>query len=142
MPEQPLEWRVAMGTDRPGGRVVAGLAIILAGVAGFVLFHSVVAAVLGVGLIFASTAELWLGFQYRLDEKGASSRKGMSVTTLPWSDVKRIMVSDSGVTLSPLERASRLDEFRGVFLRPGDLGKERLLDAIHEYGGEHVREMG
>lgn len=139
---KPMTWRVRLYAGQVGKMTVVAGSAIFAGILGVALVHGVLGAILGPAMIFGSTAELWLGTRYRLDGKGATSASGLNVTTILWPDVKRIIVNDAGVTLSPLVGDSRLSAFRGVFLRPGILGQAGLLDAIHTYGGDHVRGLG
>ncbi len=138
---EPLNWRVRLGDGNPSKLTAVLLAAILAGVVGLLLFHSIVLFVFGFLVIAASTSEVWLGVRYRVDEKGATAKAGPSVTSIEWSQVRRLIVNDVGVTLSPLATDSRLSPFRGVFLRAGDMGTERLIEAIGEFGGEDVRRL-
>lgn len=67
-------------------------------------------------MVLGATAEYWMGVTFRLDEKGASSKTGPSVTAMEWKDVRRVLVKGSEIRLSPLESPSTLDAFRGVGL--------------------------
>ncbi|MFI5385846.1 MAG: hypothetical protein ACHQ50_06965 [Fimbriimonadales bacterium] len=90
-------------------------------------------------MILAATAEFWLGTVYKLDEEGASSRTGLSVTRIPWKDVRRAVTSEIGIKLSPLEETTRLAAFRGVFLRFGREDRVRIERAVRTLGGNDVR---
>jgi hypothetical protein len=138
---EPLIWRVRVGDGQRSRLVVVWLVAVLAGVVGFVLFHSILTAALGFVIIAGSTSEYWWGVRYRLDEIGATSQNGPSVSKIAWTDVRRLIVNDSGVTLSPLATDSRLTPFRGVFLRPGPMGANGLLEKIQEFGGEDVQRL-
>jgi hypothetical protein len=138
---EPLTWRVRLAEKNPSRLLAVALAAVFAGVLGFVLMRNVLAPILGVLFITGSTSEFWWGVRYRLDENGATVRNGPSVSRIAWVDVRRLIVNDAGVTLSPLTTDSRLTAFRGVFLRPGVMGQQSLMDKIHEYGGEHVRSL-
>lgn len=137
----PVTWRVRLADDNPSRLAVILLAAAAAGLVGFALFHSLVSGLLGVLVIGGSTMEYWFGVTYRLDESGATSQNGPSVSKIAWSDVRQLIVNDHGVTLSPLEGESRLAAFRGVFLRPGPLGMDDLIEKLKTYGGEDVRRL-
>ena len=141
MKAEPLIWRVRVGQGQPAKLTAVWLSAILAGVVGFVFCHSIVIAVLGILVVAGSTSEFWWGARYRLDETGASVQNGPSLCKIAWSDVRRLIVNDAGVTLSPLANDGALSPFRGVFLRPGNLGEEGLIQAIREFGGENVRSL-
>jgi len=90
-------------------------------------------------MILAATAEFWLGTVYKLDEEGASSRTGLSYGRILWKDVKRVVVTQVGIKLSPLDESTRLAPFRGVFLRFGDEDRVRIEQAVRTLGGNDVR---
>lgn len=112
----PLEWRVVLGPQNRSKQAVAVSAALLAGLIGFFLFKFL-GALVGLATVFASTAELFLPMRYRIDQDGAKSHVGLSVATILWTDVKRLLVEDTLVKLSPLEQPGPMQEFRGVSLR-------------------------
>ena len=138
---EPLTWRVRVGDGNPSRLTAIFLAAILGAVVGYVLLRGVIPALLGFIVVVGSTTEYWFGVRYRLDETGATAQNGPSMSKIEWSDVRRLIVNDAGVTLSPLAAESRLTPFRGVFLRPGAMGAEGLLQKIQEFGGEHVNRL-
>jgi hypothetical protein len=100
-------------------------AAVVAFAAGTLLLKQPVFGLIGFAIILGSTADYWLGTSYRLDETGASSRCGLSVSSIAWADVKRVMKDGHTIKLSPLETASRVDPFRGVLLKMlPELGEE------------------
>ena len=96
---------------------------------------------LGFGMILASTMEYWLGSSYQVNAKGVRSRTGLSLTAIEWPEVKRLIVEDHGIKLTPLEKPSRLDPFRGVFLKFDRGNREQVLQALRTFGGENVRSL-
>lgn len=50
--------------------------------------------------------------------------------TKPWSDFHSYYVDRNGVLLSPFARPSRLENFRGVYVRFGDSKRHEILDFI------------
>jgi hypothetical protein len=134
---EPLVWEVKMwhrGTDR---RFVILVAALFAGLLGLLLLNNVLFAIIGFVAIMGATTEYWLPTRYKLDGNGASLRCGISVTSIDWSAVKRIVETDEGVKLSPLEQPSKLSTFRGVYLRYAD-NKEEVLEKIRKLRGEDV----
>ncbi|MBA4292511.1 hypothetical protein C0431_06030 [bacterium] len=115
-PVVELEWTVELGKQLAQKRIPVAIAGLVA--AGFgTVFIGAFGAMLGIAVVFLSTAELWMPMRFRLTSEEASARVGLSVTAIRWENVKRVLETDQGVTLSPLEKSSRLDAFRGVYLR-------------------------
>ena len=48
----------------------------------------------------------------------------------PWSDFRSFYVDRNGVLLSPFARPSRLENFRGVYVRFGDNRRDEILDFV------------
>lgn len=128
----PLKWDVRLGSEQPTKQLVVFLAAICAGIVGFLLLHQWLVAVIGFLAIIASTTELFFRTKYRLDSEGARAQCGMSVTSMDWVNVKRVIPDEVGVLLSPLEKSGRLDAFRGVYLRFAG-NREEVLAKIREF---------
>lgn len=136
-----FRWNVRPSDKDPSKRwgvVVVALAAFGLGV---LLFQSLLFGALGCAFVLATSAEYWLGISYKVDSKSASSRCGLSLTSLDWGDVKRAIVSEEGVKLSPLGTSSRMDVFRGVFLRFGT-ERERVLESVRRWLPTNVELMG
>lgn len=129
---RPLEWSVSLGAEEPGKRLATLAAALVVGWIGVLVFQHVVFGLVGSLAILLSTSELFLPIHFRVDEKGASSRVGLSQTALEWGAVRRVLVGESGVKLSPLPAPSRLDPFRGVTLRFAG-NRDEVLAAIDRY---------
>jgi hypothetical protein len=136
---ESITWRVRLSDNDPVKRRIVFLVACLAFLVGTFLLHSPLLGAAGSAMILAATAEFWLGTVYKLDEEGASSRTGMSTARILWKDVKRAAVTQIGIKLSPLEEATRLAPFRGVFLRFGREDRERIELAVRRLGGNDVR---
>lgn len=138
----PIAWRVRLADSDPWKQyVVYGFAF-FALVMGTIPFRSLLLGIAGSVMILAATAEFWLGTVYKLDEEGASSRTGLSYARILWKDVKRAVVTQVGIKLSPLDESTRLAPFRGVFLRYGREDRVRIEDAVRTLGGKDVRFVG
>ena len=137
-----LEWtvRLADGDDRKRWGVFA--AAILAGMAGLTIFRSPVIGGIAAMAILFSTADFWLGTKFVLTETSATSRCGLSVSSMEWSSVRRVIEENDLIILSPLEEESRLSEFRGVRLRIRDEKAEVVRQFIKARCGEHARFLG
>ena len=77
------------------------------------------ALILGIGL-----SRYFLVARYELDTNGVLVRFLGQSQRMEWQDVRRVLVHREGVHLSPFAQPSRLDSFRGVFLRFADNADE------------------
>jgi hypothetical protein len=58
---------------------------------------------------------------------------------IKWTSVKRCYLDDFGVKLSPLDRKSRLEAFRGVYLRFGD-NQNQVIETVKSLKERHSAE--
>ncbi len=129
-----LEWRVhPVRRDPLRLTPVAASALFSAGVA-WILFHAPLVCGAAVFMIASATSEYLLPSRFQITEAQAEARCGASHFVIEWPRVRRALLYSDGVRLSPLASPSRLDAFRGVYLRfapdgvPGD--RESVLAAI------------
>ena len=115
----PLDWTAHPLRDEPAWKSAALGALIVG-------FSALAAASLGgavYGLISlvalaAATVRYLLPTRYLLDDQEASWRQ-LTWRRRSWSTFRRVDRHADGIFLSPFRRPSRLDSFRGVFLRFG-----------------------
>jgi hypothetical protein len=136
-----LVWTVRLWEKAPSKRYVVLAAALGAGAVGVLWLQQPIFGFIGIGAILGSTTEFWLPIRYVLDEKGASMRCGISVSAIEWSDVRRVLVTDEAVKLSPLESESKLSPFRGVTLRFGDR-RDDVLEYVESRVGEECSISG
>ena len=115
----PLDWTAHPLREEPPWKSAALGALIVG-------FSALAAASLGgavYGLISlvalaAATVRYLLPTRYLLDDQEASWRQ-LTWRRRSWSTFRRVDRHADGIFLSPFRRPSRLDSFRGVFLRFG-----------------------
>jgi len=110
-------WEVRLWRQSPSKLSGIFAAAVIAGAFGYLLFHSVALTMIGFLVVVGSTTEFWLPQKLKLDRNSASLRCGISVTSIQWRDVKRVIEDGAGVRLTPLSEDNRLSPFRGVYLR-------------------------
>lgn len=131
--EIPVAWSVHLLHRHPAKAWAIGTVAVLSGAVGAWALGSWLGAVLGLGVIFGSTAEYLLPQRFMLTSVGAMAAVGLSRSELAWPNVRRIVVQGDTVLLSPLPAASRLDAFRGVRLcfDPSDGGiRAAAMDSL------------
>ncbi len=115
-----LEWRVHPFRHRPWQAPVILSAMAFSALIGYQLFHSPIVSFAAIFMVFGATSEYWWATKYSLTSEGAYARGLTARFELPWKEVRRQLIGEDGVKLSPLPKASRLDAYRGVMLRYPD----------------------
>lgn len=137
---EALEWAVDLGPALRSRRLVVIVVTLLVVSVGLFAFRSWVLALVGAAAVLASTAEVFLPLKYRLDAEGAHRRVGLSSSVIGWPDVKRVVEDEAGIHLSPFDSPSRLDSFRGVYLRTPS-NREAVLGKITQLREENGRNL-
>ena len=124
-----LRWQVHLAKEKP--RSLVGVAVVVVGmaVAAFFWFGSVVPAIAMVLALLGALSDFLFPVTYTLTLTHASASTPVGKRVMAWKDVKKCYIDDFGVKLSPLSRKSRLEAYRGVYLRFGDKRAE-VLDAV------------
>ncbi len=68
-------------------------------------------------LVGGSILPYFLPTKYMLSEKGISVRSFFTRQNKKWGDYKSFSIDTHGVFLSPFNKPSRLENFRGIYLR-------------------------
>jgi len=111
-----LSWTVHLARQYPARTIVSVAFIAVATTAGYFIVGPYAAALIGAALI-ASFGDFLFPVKYVITADRVSCRMLFKSAEIKWAGVKRCYVDDQGVKLSPLDRVSRLEAFRGVYLR-------------------------
>jgi hypothetical protein len=114
---ESISWSVRPLKERPERFALIFLVAMLGFGFGLLFFHNILMGLLGFAMILGSTMDQWLGATYKVDERGARSQVGPSVTEISWADVQRVLAGERSIRLSPLAVSGRTEAFRGVLLR-------------------------
>lgn len=104
----------------------------------YLVTHSVVLTLLAPACIIASTSEFLLGKKFSLTSESASA----GLSTMKWSEIKLVQITESDINLSPFSQESRLDAVRGVKLSLQNVNREEVLNFIRFQVGQDVRFLG
>jgi len=116
---EALRWRCCPLADEFPRSLVFVATFVGVVVAVRLAFGGFAYALLAAGLLAASLARYFLPTAFRLDDAGVTVRFLGRARRLPWEQVRRVSVQPTGVFLSPSEGLSRVDSFRGMFVRFG-----------------------
>lgn len=141
-PRELLSWTVHMARRDPYRLIPVCGSAAFAAVTAWIIFRNPIFSLAALFMIASSTAEYWLPARYRLTERGAECAYGANRLQIEWSAIKRALLYEDGLRLSPLPVASRLDAFRGVYLRFAPDGKPGNREAVLAILNEHRNANG
>ncbi|HTK69303.1 MAG TPA: hypothetical protein VL857_05825 [Candidatus Eisenbacteria bacterium] len=115
-PGGALTWTAWPARQRPlAAAVLVGSAIVL----GVLVAHGTQDGVLGVAtplFILVSLSSFLMPTTYRLTEDAVEVRSLGVARVRPWTEMRRMTVDQTGIFLSPFEKRSWLEAYRGVRL--------------------------
>jgi hypothetical protein len=115
-PGGALTWTAWPARQRPlAAAVLVGSAIVL----GVLVAHGTQDGVLGVTtplFILVSLSSFLMPTTYRLTEDAVEVRSLGVARVRPWTEMRRMTVDQTGIFLSPFEKRSWLEAYRGVRL--------------------------
>ena len=119
--EQPaaatLRWRShPVVDDFPRSLLLVGIVVGVSVLAGFA-FGGAGYGLLAVVVLAVSLTSYFVPTDFELDDDGVTVRILGRSQRVAWARVRRYTVHREGVHLSPFAKPSRLDSFRGTFLR-------------------------
>ena len=115
----PLDWTAHPLRDEPAWKSAAlGALIVGFSALAAASLDGAVYGLISLVALAAATLRYLLPTRYLLDDQEASWRQ-LTWRRRSWSTFRRVDRHADGIFLSPFRRPSRLDSFRGVFLRFG-----------------------
>ena len=120
-----LTWVSTPAKSNPKGVALAGGVIILAAFSVGSLTYTSGAGVFGTFVFGAVTILFWVfnlrsfffSTQVTLNDLGITVREPLFSRTRPWSQCKSLHLDRHGVLVSPFAFPTRLENFRGIYLR-------------------------
>lgn len=111
-----LRWNIHLAKESPKKLSVLSIAFSLVVAAAYYAIGNIGAAIVAVVMI-SSFSDFLFPIKYQISNKEATSRVLFKVCKVSWKNVKHCYLDEYGVKLSTLPNASRLEAFRGVYLR-------------------------
>ncbi|CAN5372743.1 hypothetical protein BH11ARM2_BH11ARM2_20010 [soil metagenome] len=130
-PVSLLKWSLRGRDDRPEGvRAILAAMFVAAGLGAWLLGPAWTIA--GPAIIAFSMADFLFGRQFELTDRDARSRVFFSLSAINWTDVRRVILREKSLLLSPLGQTSWRDGFRGIQLDLPPSLKERVLEIVRD----------
>lgn len=138
-PTLPLEWSVWPAREKP--LLSLGLTVLLIAiwVAVGYIYREAVWVLLAVILLLGAVAPFFVITRYRLDEEGVSMKRYVTTMKKRWEEMRSYYPDKNGVLVSPFVKPSRLENFRGVYLRFGG-NREKVLAVLEQNIGQRKKE--
>ena len=89
-------------------------------------FNSLAFFVLSIAFLFGSLSSFFLPTKYILQEDCILVKSLLRKQSRQWDSFKRFYPDKNGVFLSPFSHKTRLENFRGLYVKLGDNRKEAL----------------
>ncbi|MSS70651.1 MAG: hypothetical protein EXS64_04090 [Candidatus Latescibacteria bacterium] len=122
-----LRWTSHLLRDEAGGKSLALIVLIAGFSAGaWYSLEGIVYALIACAVLVAAMSRYFLPVHYCLTEREVIVTHAGMTRRMPWDRFRNFRVHPDGVFLSPFGRPSRLDSFRGCFLRFKDNRDEVL----------------
>ena len=123
-----LSWRVHLAKEYPGKLICSVLAIVLASLAAHYAIGGIASIAVAI-IMVASASDFLFSVKYEISKDGATCKTLLKMASISWENVKHCYIDEHGIKLSPLEQQSRLEAFRGVYLRFQD-NQEQVIDVV------------
>ena len=127
-PERTLRWTVHLALEHPLKLLCSLGAVAFACAAAHWAIGPLGALAVAVALI-GSLADFLFPVTYEITPDRAACRMLFKRAEIEWRNVRRCYLDQGGVKLSPLDRLSRLEAFRGVYLRFNG-NREQVVEAV------------
>jgi len=136
-----LEWSVWPAREKPWAAAVLLASLVVLGV---VIAHGTGDRVLGVAaplFVLGSVGSFIAKTEYRLTPDAIEVRTLGVVRTRPWAEMRRATLDRNGVFLSPFEKRSWLEAYRGVRLPFGG-NRDRVVAFVESKLKTSVEDRG
>jgi len=136
MPDETMTYTIHLARRRPTQAAAAVAVITAACLAAGFGFQSLLLGLLAAALLIASVSDYLFPLTFTLTDEAAEARGPLHRRRLPWAQVRRVSRDNLGLKLSPLPQPSRLDAFRGIYLRFADNADDVMAFVAHHTKAE------
>ena len=134
MPDHPIPqqtWRVHPLRENWTRSILLLLLLFLLYLGIYWLFQSAFITLLSAIFVTSSLYRYFVPYRYELYENQLVVTAPLYRLIKPWDVFRSFYVDNNGVLLSPFAKPSRLENFRGVYVRFGE-NRSEVLDFIRE----------
>ncbi|MCC6444389.1 MAG: hypothetical protein IT210_13170 [Armatimonadetes bacterium] len=139
--EDILCWEAHLAPRQPLRAAMAVVVICLMLLLARLLFPSPLFMAASAFMLISSVSEFLFPVRYRLTDRGAHARTLTAHHFIAWGHVRKAYLTSEGIKLSPFAHPSRLEGFRGVFLRFGEDAK-KVIEIVRRCREVSVSDRG
>ena len=125
-----LSWSVHPLVENWRKSVLLGLFLVLLLFGIYLGFQSIYVAVLSAIFLIGSLYKYFLPFHHQFDAHRLIIASCCYKMERPWETFRSFYVDANGVLLSPFDHPTRLENFRGVYIRFGKHSPEEIVNFI------------
>ena len=126
----PISWSVHPLVENWRKSVLLGLFLVLLLFFIYLGFQSIYVAVLSAIFLIGSLYKYFLPFHHQFEADRLVITSCCYKTERPWETFRSFYVDANGVLLSPFAHPTRLENFRGVYIRFGKHSPEEIVNFI------------
>ena len=115
-----LAWTSQPAKARPKVAIAVGVFIVALVYLSYVLTESPLFAVVAALILWGSLSQFYLRTTFEFTEQKVKVKYAVNKVEKDWSQYRSYYVDKNGVLLSPFVRPSRLENFRGIYIRFAD----------------------
>ena len=115
-----LVWTSQPAKARPRVAIAVGVFIVALVYLSYVLTESPLFAVVAALILWGSLSQFYLRTTFEFTEQKVKVKYAVNKVEKDWSQYRSYYVDKNGVLLSPFVRPSRLENFRGIYIRFAD----------------------
>lgn len=97
----------------------------------YLSFGNVFWVVFAMVLLVGSLSGFFTKTRYRFDSEGVDIKRTFHRVHKKWEYFRNFYVDENGIFLSPFKKPSRLENFRGIFVKFGD-NREEVVSFVRE----------
>ena len=131
MDNKTFKWQVHLAKSEPGKCLICQLIILAVFLTGYFAGSMLFGIVMALAVTLAC-AEFLFPVKYEINSEYASQTILFRKNTVLWSNVKKCYIDDYGIKLSTLGYPTRLEAFRGLYLRFAD-NAETVTQLVEKY---------
>lgn len=99
-------------------------------VAVYFSFKSIFYSLLSAVVLFGSLSSFFLPVRYEFHTNHLKVRTLFRTISKDWKEFRSFYVDKNGVLLSPFDKPSRLENFRGIYVRFGQTDSEEVIKIV------------
>jgi len=121
-----LQWKVHPAREKPKTTIILIIFLLSVWTGIYLLFHEAFWVILSILFLGCALIPYFIKTEYIMDDYCIRIKRGFSNQKREWKTLRSFYPDKNGVLLSPFSKPSRLENFRGTYIRFGNNRDEVL----------------